>query len=544
MVLTDGTVPSPSQLSDGPRPFRYAVDLWLPRRFFSDGGVDLAAFVTWVNHVITTRGFITYDGQVLTSPVIDSILPGMIRPEPPESVTSDDEQWLVTALSSCRRIGAHTHVVFELRQPDGDLDLSPFEVPAKREWGDRQREFFRLDDPYQMIEDAADYTACHIDSWITRPYLDSGESIVGLVHGTLDTHLVNCCRCHQADIVYTTRHRLVCMGCGALHAVLCEGLAVSQECRLTPDEWRELFDPGGSRSDEEIDLPIVDFRDLEAVPMIWTTDAWNDTKREFVFFARSSPNDVAAAIRGTERDHAMAVEAGFLPVGVPPAVAEQLGEDSVDVDLVENAGHALRDGVRWFVMARNEPTHLVNAIPQLFRAVELLLKARLQELDSQGLLKQPNNPKVISTLEELGVQFPADELDALKRLRRLRNDLQHGTAKFNYRRGLTLARRSILLAGRLALEELELWMGDILDPGDLWAMLQIKEFATTAERVAMERIEDARASSSSSTVWRCGRCERETMLRMHPRAGAACVYCGQSPEPTELGASEPDLERN
>jgi hypothetical protein len=98
------------------------------------------------------------------------------------------------------------------------------------------------------------------------------------------------------------------------------------------------------------------------------------------------------------------------------------------------------------------------------------------------------------------VRAPEAELETVKRLRRLRDELQHGGAKFNYRSGLALARGAILLSNRIALADFEVWMGDLLDPNDLWAMLRIPEFAATAAHVTAIRLEAVKSSPGGQSL--------------------------------------------
>src|SRR5436305_14671942 len=65
--------------------------------------------------------------------------------------------------------------------------------------------------------------------------------------------------------------------------------------------------------------------------------------------------------------------------------ALQIDPASVEVDHVANVSHALSDGCEAFVESKQEPSALFIAIPQLFRAIELLLKARLKELNPSAL---------------------------------------------------------------------------------------------------------------------------------------------------------------
>lgn len=111
------------------------------------------------------------------------------------------------------------------------------------------------------------------------------------------------------------------------------------------------------------------------------------------------------------------------------------------------------------------------------------------------------------------------------RLRRLRNDLQHGTAKFNYRAGLAVSSKTLVFLDRFVHAELGLWMGDAIPADDWYQLLAITEIATTAEQVVKGRLEEVRREPDAM-VSLCARCGSEAMVRPHPRTGASCVCCG------------------
>jgi hypothetical protein len=106
--------------SKPPPAFSRLTGFWVPRQFVTSSGVDASGFIADLNEKIRTRGFITFDRQVLATP-IDPI-DGMIE--------------------------AHF---------DHGESPEPFDVPAPYSWGPQQRDYFGLDDPYQMSEDASAY---------------------------------------------------------------------------------------------------------------------------------------------------------------------------------------------------------------------------------------------------------------------------------------------------------------------------------------------------------------------------------------------------
>jgi ribosomal protein S27E len=472
-----------------PTPFWKVLAFWAPRRFVTPTGIDVDAFVADINSKVRQRGFVMWDRQLLTTPL------------------GSDEP---------------IDVIFEPESLD-----SPLDTPDRVAWNHEQRIYFGLDDPYQMADEGDGFTWSHIMTRIVEPYIGPDELIAGVLHGETDGRYFYC-PCHSATVVYTTRRRLVCMSCGATHLVFREPLTAPQRTLLSGDEWRDYFDDDGGRRHEEVDLPIVDVRAVETAATIWSTSQWDDASHEFIFFARSSPEEIAEAIRGTEMDPSIFEEAGWQRVDTAPPPALQIMESSIDLDLAENAAHAFREGVAAFVVAYVHAHQLVTAVPQIFRAIELVLKTRLAMIDPHGLDDQPNNPTVLKRLQAGGVAVAADEVETITRLRRLRNDLQHGEATFNHRAGLALCRSGVIWIDRFADEELGLWAGDVVEGADWLAMLEIDEVAARARRIVDQRVAAYRADAEAS-VTTCPRCDRETMVRPHSSTGASCAYCGHVP---------------
>lgn len=382
-----------------------------------------------------------------------------------------------------------------------------------------------------MSEDAGEYTASHLGTLIAEPYLLPDELIVAIVHGITDDYYFYC-ECHSAEVVYTTRDRLLCMGCGAMHLALSAPVLITPKRLFKADDWFRYFGHGGELSYEDVDLAVVDFRDIEDAEAIWMTDRWETARHHFVFFARSSPEEIEEAIRGTEADPSIFLEAGWKAVELLPPPAEQLAEDSVDVGLVENSAHAVRDGIVCFLASQTDPSRLVNAIPHLFRAIELLLKAKLDRLDPGELSGHPNNPTVMDKLALRGVLITDSERNAIDRLRRLRNQLQHGAAKFNYRKGRAIARDAIIFIDRFALQEVDCWLGDVVSPNDRLNLFEIKELRDNARIVSAGRVEDAKCIRSAE-ITVCSICSEHAVVREYPNSGAICHYCGHPPSPPD-----------
>jgi hypothetical protein len=298
---------------------------------------------------------------------------------------------------------------------------------------------------------------------------------------------------------------------------------------IAPEEWDEIFGEKGSRHHEPLDLAIVDVEDIEkAAPFVWSTDQWDDALSDYILHARATPEEFERATRGTEGDPSIFLEAGWRPVPEPPAPAFQVMDGSVDVDMMDSAGHALASGVPAYLAAYVHPERLMDAVKDLFQAIELLLKVRLETSDPLGVRDHPNNPTVLARLAAIGVVLSADETDTVAELRRLRNDLQHNTARFNHRAILGLCRRSVLLLDRFVLDELNAWIGDVIAADDWHKLLAVQEVRAHAIEVAQIRLADHRIDPDAS-ITVCSRCSEDAMLRPHPNTGASCLVCGHVP---------------
>jgi hypothetical protein len=284
------------------RQFTKVVGFWAPRRWLTAETMDVDGLVAEIEETVRTRGLVAYDGQVITS---------------------------------LRRVGPW-EACFEQVSID-----TPLDIPEQRHWGPEQRAFFGVEQPYQMADDEGPFTYSSITTGIADPYLIPGELIAGAVHGSRERCFFTC-PCHYAHVVYTTRHRLVCMSCGATHLVLRKPVLITFQQTIAAEEWDELFGAEGSRRHEPLDLAIVDVQDIEsAAPFVWSTNQWDEALYDYVLHARATPEEFDKAIRGTEADASILLEAGWHPVPEPPAPAFQIMDGSVDVGMMDSAGHAL-----------------------------------------------------------------------------------------------------------------------------------------------------------------------------------------------------------
>jgi hypothetical protein len=189
---------------------------------------------------------------------------------------------------------------------------------------------------------------------------------------------------------------------------------------------------------------------------------------------------------------------------------------------MDGAGYALADGAAAYLAAYVQPDRLRDAVKDLFQAIELLLKVRLEASNPLGLRDQPNSPTVLSRLAAVGVTFSADETDTMTQLRRRRNDLQHSCARFNHRAVLGLCRRTLILIDRFVVEELNTWAGDVIASDNWYQLLAIEQIGARAVTVADTRLAEFRGDPDAS-ITACPRCVNHAMLRRHPSTGASCL---------------------
>jgi hypothetical protein len=479
---------------------QFIKEVWFPapRRWVTPEMLDLDGMVTEIEEIVRTRGLVAYDGQVITS----------------LQCAGEWEDWFEPGASTTRNI------------------------PRRHHWGPEQRAFFGVEQPYQMADDEGPFTDSGISVEISDPYLTPGELIAGLVHGSRERCAFTC-PCHYAHVVYTTRHRLVCMSCGATHLVLREPVLAAFRQTITPEEWGELFGAEGSRHHEPLDLAIVDVQDIEsAAPFVWSTSQWDEALHLYALCARTTPEEFQRAVRGTELDASIYLEDGWLPVEEPPVPAFQIMDDSLDVGMMDSAGHALAAGTSAYLAAYVHPSRLIDAAKDLFQSIELLLKVRLEASNPLGLQGQPNNPAVLTRLAAIGVALSPDEADTIAQLRRLRNDLQHNSARFNHRQVLGLCRRALITIDRFAIDELDVWAGDVIHPDEWHQLLSIEEIHARAVTVAQTRLENYRDDPEAS-ITACPRCNHEAMLRPDPDTGASCLVCGHVPVAKDLSIPFP-----
>lgn len=469
---------------------RYFISL---RNSLATNDTSLSKIVSDVNELIQERGgIILRDGQILTTQISESN--DLVRQLNEEEV-------------------AHT---------------------PKREWNDSHREYFGILNPYQEHEADGEYGESWICVDIDEPYLKESERILALLDGSSDGRPFYC-TCHEAQVVYTSERRLVCMACGALHCVLEEPLSLHFETSMSEEEWLDLFGYDGTKKEDEVSVDILDFCDVEHAPKLWITDRWEEASRELTFFARSTPEEFEK-YRGSIITPGLLIEAGFSHIPEPPPPIFQIEGSEHDVDIFNNAFGSFEEGVLAYQNGKTQVGQLKFAILQLFHSIELLLKICLNQKDPNALTKNPNNPTVLKLLNKKGVILTEDELRHINSLRKLRNSLQHDEAKFNYRSALSLSRNIMIFVDRFSLGELNIWLADAID-SDAWqVLLELPSIKANAERLSIEVIQQIKEGGEHN-ISACPRCKRETLVSAFMQ-GSFCIYCRHRPTVKELFPDE------
>jgi hypothetical protein len=461
------------------------------RRDLADSGAPLDVILDDINTRIRSRGgVILADRQLLHEPV--------------------NRGWRI-------------HTFFD------EETTTPFEHP-KREWGGAQRSYFTklwgLRDPYQYAEQPLQYNRFCFGAYLPRPFLNSTERALAVIEARRDDILYYC-QCHSGAVVYTTAHRLICMNCGKLHCVLQEPLRHAFGTGFTEEQWRKLFDDDGVLVDADASIPTVEYQDVYAAKTVWETDIWENMSSHIEFLARGNPDEIARWRAGEARIDDF-VEAGWTQArSPPPLLSAQLSADLFGVDLTENAIRSFNSAAEAFGLSRTHGDALRQGVLDLFHALELMLKVRLQQQTGQAFVTRLNNLTVIRMLTTAGVNFTANDLDTIAKLRRLRNRLQHDGARYGYREVRELLAEAFIFIDSFFKKEFGEWIGEIAEQPGWGALLTIPSVRQNAEEEVANQVRHAIAEARCS-VEICPDCERLHVVRDGHQAGF-CLYCRRVP---------------
>jgi hypothetical protein len=410
-----------------------------------------------------------------------------------------------------------------------DYTSAPFEHPDI-EWGEAQRRYFGelwgLTDPYSYARDREAYNQFCVSARDPTPYLVPDEVIYAMIETVGERRAIDC-PCHHTQVVYTSRHRLLCMGCGQLYRVLAEPLDHVFEHGITNDQWESAFDDDGELIDDEIHIPIVDYRTVEKAPYIWTTDARDEATWLIHFYAEGSEEEIKRYEASQPKAEDF-IAAGWVEIPSPPSVSAQLAGDGVDIDLWSNSEVAVKAAARAYAQSRTKPEALRDAVLNCFQAIELVLKMRLETIDP-GEVKG-NNPTVLRRLIDHGVAINADEIATIDALRKLRNKLQHAGASFGYRDTRRLLRAAFTFLDRFTIDELDLWISHVCDLTGWRSLLHIAPIKANAEKISTHLIARVDSEPTINAVVTCEACGRERMV-VFDTGFRNCMYCHEEWHP-------------
>lgn len=466
-----------------------------------------------LNGYVADRGGIALaDGQILTTPLeTDWVL---------DDNYSLDNAPFAAKLLACGSVGG----VF-----DDDETTSDYDHPL-RAWGKAQKDYFGshwgVAQPFQFGEQANDYGRHWISVRVPGAYLKPNERIVALVDAGRDNRNFYC-PCHYAEVVYTTLHRLVCMMCGHMHCVLRDPMPQLGDASFAERAWHEGFDTKGLLTAYDLRVPFVEYQDIFAVRKIWETDDWLGASSEIEFLERGNPDEVARyrASLPTAEDF---MEAGWTEMPLSPAPARQMEPGGVQIDIGGNAALALQNAARHFARSCTDAMEIRGAVLDLFQAIELLLKIKLEIESGDPKSRRKTNPSVLQALADCGAPLSDDDLSLVSELRMLRNRLQHDEGSFGYADARQLLVQGFLFLDRFSWDALGWWIADAMEATDWHALLSLPAIESSAARRVQELVVQWRKGDTLNSVETCPHCARETVLRERSHAGF-CVYCRRLP---------------
>lgn len=405
-----------------------------------------------------------------------------------------------------------------------DYDFEPIKYD-ENEWTNKHKEYFNISKPYQLAFDNSKYGHHNVMVDIQEDYLDFDEHIIAVLHAGKDGRYFYCENCHEAQVVYTSNQRFICMSCGCLHCILEKPLIYKYDMKMTADEWFDYFGFNATMPDDEVQIFLVDFQEVENASKLWVTEQWELSVRELIFFSRSTPEEFEK-YRGSIITEGQLEALGFSRVQTPVPPASQSNNIEYEINIVRNAATSIIEGTRAYLNGRNNVDELKYAILNLLHAIELLLKIKLDYIDQSDLDIKSNIPQVVKKLLEHGIEIKPDEIEVINRLRKQRNNIQHGESRFTYRPILSLLRHSLIFIDRFSFEELDLWLGDLFENQTWVELLQINEIYDTAE-VAVSKILK-NIDAKNVIIDKCAKCGKDTLL--HTRYdGTICIFCRYKP---------------
>lgn len=204
--------------------------------------------------------------------------------------------------------------------------------PVARDWDQPQRAYFNdlwgLVNPFQYASEPAQYNEFGCSIHDPAPYLVPDETILALIETNGERCPVDC-PCHFSQVVDTSRQRVLCMGCGQLYRVLSTPLDGDFASGITGERWDNAFNDDGELIDDELTVPILDFRKVESAHHIWSTDVWDEVAGVINLYASGDSDEIARYESGFPKADDL-IAAGFQQQPAPPSASHQLSPDGFD----------------------------------------------------------------------------------------------------------------------------------------------------------------------------------------------------------------------
>ena len=286
------------------------------------------------------------------------------------------------------------------------------------------------------------------------------------------------------------------------------------------------FDADGVLLSDELEVPFIEYQDVFGAEKLWETDAWHNASGDIEFLERGGPEDVERWRRGqpTAEDF---LEAGWSQLALAPAPARQMEPEGIGLNPAENAAAAVNGGAKSYAALDTDAAPLREAVLSTFQAAELLLRMRLDMLETGRSVQRLPVPAVVKALEGAGINLTPEEHETLEALRLLRNQLQHSGARYGFRATRSLLERAFLFIDRFTCEEFDCWLGEAVEQPAWDALLRIEPIQRRAMLQA-DAIVAAATADRLNSLESCPHCGHETVVRERSRAGF-CVYCRRIP---------------
>lgn len=215
---------------------------------------------------------------------------------------------------------------------------------------------------------------------------------------------------------------------------------------------------------------------------------------------------------------------------------DSVSNDDFVLSLEDNAIDSLVHSVEHFV-DEERPTYLKYAILHVFHAVELFLKARLAQIDSELIFGKTRKDgsrftipffKARERLEEQGIIFSNQDKDNLDKLQRIRNEIEHYQFSGNSEELEDYVGRAIYFLESFLNKELEISLKEKIDeaePGIYEILSKAQLFYIKRMLESGIELHPKHKGLDGYDFVNCQECEEETIVIPDPTTDDDSVHC-------------------